>query len=83
MRMMPVERITGVISNLIYGTIFTNYFSGQRHSPAQQAQDIFDIVFHGILVDRECEQAMRDDETASAASGPRRTDDSRATEVCR
>ena len=26
---MPVERITDVVGNLLYGTMFTNYFTGQ------------------------------------------------------
>jgi hypothetical protein len=52
-RDIPVERITGVVGNLLYGTIFTNYFSGELKSPDDQAQDIIDIVFNGILTDRE------------------------------
>jgi AcrR family transcriptional regulator len=52
-RDVPVERITDVISNLLYGTMFTNYFVGQQKSVETQAQDILDIVFHGILTDSE------------------------------
>ncbi len=48
-RDIPVERITDVVGDLIYGTLFTNYFNGPRKSPAEQADDILDIVFHGIL----------------------------------
>ncbi len=48
-REVPVERITDVVGNLLYGTIFTNYFSGAPKSPDAQAQDIIDIVFNGIL----------------------------------
>jgi AcrR family transcriptional regulator len=48
-RPIPVERIRDVISNLLYGTMFTNYFTGLRNDPAEQAQDILDIFFHGIL----------------------------------
>jgi AcrR family transcriptional regulator len=52
-RDVPVERITDVLSDLVYRTMFTNYFSG-RHKPLDtQAQDIIDIVFHGILSDAE------------------------------
>ncbi len=52
-RPMPVERITGVLSDLVYGTMFTNYFTG-RHKPfEEQARDILDVVFHGILSDTE------------------------------
>jgi AcrR family transcriptional regulator len=52
-RNIPVERISSVISNLIYGTMFTNYFTGERSSVEAQARDILDIVFHGILSDAE------------------------------
>jgi len=48
-RDMPVERITDVIGALVYGTMFTNYFTGRQKSSAAQAQDILDVVFHGIL----------------------------------
>lgn len=53
LREMPVERISDVVSNLVYGTMFTNYFAGQRKSSEEQAQDILDVVFLGILSDRE------------------------------
>ena len=52
-REMPVERISDVFSNLLYGTMFTNYFTGQRHHVEAQAQDILDIMFNGILSDSE------------------------------
>lgn len=51
-RDLPVERITDVVGQLLYGTMFTNYFVGRRKSPAEQAADILDVVFHGILTDR-------------------------------
>ena len=46
---MPVERITDVVRDLLYGTMFTNYFAGSTRSVDDQAEDILDIVFHGIL----------------------------------
>jgi AcrR family transcriptional regulator len=52
-RDMPVERITDVLSNLVYGTMFSNYFTGSQKSFEAQAQNILDVVFHGILSDRE------------------------------
>ena len=60
-RDMPVDRITDIIGNLLYGTIFTNYFSGQSKSVEVQAHDILDVVFNGILTAPEREsrgQAM-------------------------
>jgi AcrR family transcriptional regulator len=52
-RDMPVERITDVLSDLVYGTMFSNYFTGNHKAFETQARDILDIVFHGILSDRE------------------------------
>jgi AcrR family transcriptional regulator len=52
-RNMPVERITDVLSDLVYGTIFNNYFAGRSKSPDTQVQDILDIVFRGILTEAE------------------------------
>jgi AcrR family transcriptional regulator len=52
-RDVPVDRITDVMSDLLYGTMFTNYFTGQRKPSRAQAQDIMDIVFLGILSERE------------------------------
>lgn len=52
-REMPVECITDVLSQLLYGTLFVNYFVGQRKPPEIQAQEILDVVFDGILSDTE------------------------------
>jgi AcrR family transcriptional regulator len=49
----PVERITDVISGLLYGTMFTNFFAGRAKPLSNQCQDILDIVFRGLLVDRD------------------------------
>ncbi len=59
-RDIPVERISDVISDLLYGTMFTNYFTGPRKSTDAQTQDILDIVFHGILSDSERQQHQGD-----------------------
>jgi AcrR family transcriptional regulator len=57
-REMPVERITDVLSDLVYGTMFTNYFTGQRRrgaavSSERQAREILELVFYGILTPGE------------------------------
>ena len=52
-RDIPLSRIDDVMSDLVYGTMVTNHFSG-RHKPLDvQAEDILDIAFYGILSDRE------------------------------
>ncbi len=58
-RDIPVERITDVVSDLLYGTIFTNYFSGPRKPTEDQARDILDILFEGILSDSERLRRLR------------------------
>ena len=49
LRRMPVDPLMDVVGHLVYGTMFTNFFAGHSKSSAQQAQDILDVVFHGIL----------------------------------
>ena len=50
-RDMPVDRLLDVLGDLLYGTMFTNYFSGRQKSVEAQARDILDVIFHGILSD--------------------------------
>ena len=50
---MPVHRITSVISDLVYGTMFTNHVAGRQKALREQADDIVEIVFCGILSDSE------------------------------
>ena len=67
-RTMPVDRLMDVIGDLLYGTMFTNYFVGQRRPPAEQAADLFDVAFCGILSDSE-RQRLRNNGTSRAPSG--------------
>jgi len=53
LREIPAQQVSDVIGNLIYGTMFTNYFAGPAKPVAQQARDILDVVFRGILSDSE------------------------------
>ncbi len=53
LRTMPVERILDVIGGLLYGTMFTNHFAGRDKCVADQAEDILDVIFHGILTPEE------------------------------
>jgi len=47
-----VERISDVVSNLVYGTMCTNDFTGQRKSSEEQSQEILNVVFLVILSER-------------------------------
>lgn len=51
LRDVPVDRILEVISDFVYGIMFTNHFTGRKTSLATQARDILDVLFHGLLVD--------------------------------
>lgn len=53
MRQMPVERMMDVVGDLLYGAIFTNLFAGRRKSFEEQARDILDVVFYGMLSENE------------------------------
>ena len=50
-RDVPVDRILDVVTDLLYGTIFTNHFSRPTRSLEMQAQDILDVMLHGVLAD--------------------------------
>jgi AcrR family transcriptional regulator len=52
-RQMPVDRILEVVGDLLYGAMFTNHFTGRHKPHVDQAQDILDIVFRGILTEAE------------------------------
>jgi AcrR family transcriptional regulator len=48
-RDVPVERILEVTGNLLYGTMFTNFFAGRRRDLRAQAEDLLDVVLNGAL----------------------------------
>jgi AcrR family transcriptional regulator len=55
-REIPVEQITTVVSNLLYGVMVTNFFNGQTKPSDVQAREILDVVFRGILTESEQER---------------------------
>lgn len=58
-RELPPERLLDVLGDLIYGTMFTNYFTGRTDSPRVQAEEIVDMVLNGILTDSERKRRQR------------------------
>ncbi len=52
-RRVPVERAIEVVSDLLYGTIFTNYFAGRTKTLEVQAKDILDLILFGLLSESE------------------------------
>jgi AcrR family transcriptional regulator len=59
LRRMPVERALDVIGDLLYGTIFTNYFAGRRKTLGQQVADVLDVLFHGLLTPQEASRRVQ------------------------
>jgi AcrR family transcriptional regulator len=59
MRHMPVERVHAVIGDLLYGTIFTNYFTGSGKPLGQQVEDVLDVLFNGLLTPEEIERRKK------------------------
>jgi AcrR family transcriptional regulator len=52
-REMRIDTITNVVGDLLYGTMFTNYFSGRQRPLDEQADDILEVVLIGLLTDSE------------------------------
>ncbi len=48
-RRRPLDRVQDVIGNVLYGVIFTNHFAGRRRTLEEQADDVIDVLFHGLL----------------------------------
>ena len=76
-RDIPVEQITDVVGNLIYGTMFTNFFAGQAKPVEQQAQEILDIVFRGILTEPGTRSSSRPTRAGHCRVSPCGTQDTR------
>lgn len=53
MRDVPVERTAEVLGDLVYGAMFTNYFAAREEPIEARAEQILDVLFHGILSDAE------------------------------
>lgn len=49
MRRRPVELIDEAICNFAFGTVFLNYFAGRSKALAQQSQELFEVLFNGLL----------------------------------
>lgn len=49
-RELPIDAVLEVLSDLLYGTMFTNRFTNRQVSLASQCARILEIVLHGILV---------------------------------
>jgi AcrR family transcriptional regulator len=48
-RNIPRERFFAVIGDLLYGTILTNLLTNRQANPDTQADDVLDVIMHGLL----------------------------------
>lgn len=67
-RQLPVETITDVMGDLMYGTMFTDYFSGRQRSPEEQAAAILEVVMGGLLTETERSKKRTGEVRAGQAS---------------
>jgi AcrR family transcriptional regulator len=51
MRRMPPDRALNVMADLLYGTIFMNYFRQRQTPPDQQAAEVLDVLLGGLLTE--------------------------------
>jgi AcrR family transcriptional regulator len=61
-RNIPFEKFHNVIGDLLYGTMFTNYFARRKRDTAEQAKDIYEMLLYGLLNDSEREKRRQKDE---------------------
>ena len=67
-RDIPPDRVLTVVNDLLYGTLFTGLFGGHNKSLAAQADDIVDVLFHGILSPAEKKRQRQSMTTGTDAS---------------
>jgi AcrR family transcriptional regulator len=53
MRQMPTEQAIDSIGNLLYGTVFLNYFRRRQIKPRKQSAQVLDVLLGGLLPERE------------------------------
>lgn len=59
LRDVPAKRIMEVVGDLVFGTMFTDQVIGRKKPLKEQAKDVIDIAFHGILTQRERRRRRR------------------------
>jgi AcrR family transcriptional regulator len=53
MRQMPADQAMNTLTDLLYGTIFLNYFRGRKIDPERQARELLDVLLGGLLTNGE------------------------------
>jgi len=49
LRPLPVEQIMQMVTHMLFGAVFVNYFAGRKQPLAVQSEQIVDAIFHGIV----------------------------------
>ncbi|HEY9869127.1 MAG TPA: TetR/AcrR family transcriptional regulator [Candidatus Obscuribacterales bacterium] len=71
-RDIPVTQITDVLSNLLYGTIFTEHFHRKNVQLEQRTEEIIDIALYGLLTEAErARQALAAPGSGTTTKRPR------------
>jgi len=53
MRRMSTEQAIDILANLLYGTVFLNYFQRRQIRPEQQASALLNVLLGGLLTEAE------------------------------
>ncbi len=69
-RPLEVDDILEVISDLLYGTMFTNHFTARDVSLANQAERILEVIFQGILLNPQARSGAEWREASEGITGP-------------
>lgn len=56
---IPIDQMLDMIGNLLYGTMFTNHFTGRTSSIDDQHRVLLAVLLEGILSDAERTQSSR------------------------
>ena len=68
-RELPMDTITGVGGDLIYGAMVTNYFARRRLSAHEQAREIITVLLAGILTNAGRDEWARVSPVVQTADG--------------
>jgi len=56
---LPIDQMMETVGNMLYGTMFTNYFEGRSVPLCRQFDTIVEVVFRGILSPAERDRLAR------------------------
>lgn len=53
LRDLPSRHLETTVNNMLYGTLFTNYYARRHEKFEEQTDDIVEVIFCGVLSDSE------------------------------